>query len=135
MATTYDPTQPTLRDRARFYVGDTDMTKPLLADEEYEALLSQYEYNTALAEILESLANKFSAYPDEYDEQGRIRVSWKNRGQAWLANAKRLRVQDTTPAATAPQNNGIAIGTIAVNNAGYRPHQNTAPFDWETWKS
>jgi hypothetical protein len=133
MATTYDPLQLTARDRARFYVGDTDMTKPLLQDEEYDAQLIQYEFSSALAEILESLANKFSSYPDEYDEQGRIRVSWRNRGQAWLANAKRLREQSGAPAPTSPQNDGIAIGTIAVDNSGYRPHQNSGALTWNEW--
>lgn len=135
MATTYDPLQLTPRDRARFYVGDTDMTKPLLQDEEYDAQLMQYEFSSALAEILESLANKFSSYPDEYDEQGRIRVSWRNRGQAWLANAKRLREQSGAPAPTSPQNNGISIGTIAVDNSGYRPHQNSGALTWNEWNS
>lgn len=133
MSFTYDPAQGTTRDQARFYVGDTDPARPLLQDEEYDALLARYTFNIALATILESLANKVSAYPDEYDETGRIKLSWRERGKAWLANAKRLREEMVDESILQPQRDGVAIGQIAVNNDGYRPHENNGAFAWTPW--
>ena len=131
---TYDPNQITLRDQARFYVGDTDLTKPpLLFDEEYDAAIARHPYNIALAMCLESLANKFSAMPDEYDETGRIKVSWRKRGEAWLANARRLRDESVEESKIGPQKNGVAIGEIAVDSTGYRPHENTGKLPWAPW--
>jgi hypothetical protein len=113
-------------------VGDTDAARPLLQDEEYAAILSRYPYNIGLATILESLANKVSAYPDEYDETGRIKLSWRERGKAWLANAKRLREEQVDDTIITPQRDGVAIGEIAVNTDGYRPHENGA-LSWTPW--
>jgi len=134
MSYTYDPSQISLRDKARFYVGDTDIAKPLLNDEEFDATLGAFEYNVALATILESLANKFSSLPDEYDESGRVKLSWKNRGSAWMANAKMLRGADNAGAGlTSPQVNGIAMGAIVTDSAGYRPHNNGGALPWRPW--
>src|SRR6185437_10258189 len=46
MATNYDPTQPSMRDRVRFRVGDVSGNPQwFLQDEEIDALLSQYLYS------------------------------------------------------------------------------------------
>lgn len=131
----YDPRQVTFRDRARFYVGDTDMSAPLLSDEEYDAQLTGAVFNIALANILEALANKVSSMPDEYDESGRVRVSWRNRGQAWLANAARLRGDPgEADIIIRPSADGVAIGEIRMDTAGYRPHSNRGRLPWSPWR-
>jgi hypothetical protein len=132
MSFTYDPNQATQKDQVRFYVGDTDSARQLMQDEEIQSLLDRMPYNTALASVLESLANKFSAYPDEYDESGRIKVSWRERGKIWMQNAKRLRDDSDVDSELTPQDNGIAVGEIGVNTNGYRPHQNGTQT-WEPW--
>lgn len=133
MSFTYDPNQSSARDRARFDVGDTDPAKPLYSDEEYDAKLNRLPYNLAVADILTSLANKYAAYPDEYDESGRVKVSWRDKGRIWLQEAARLRDQPVEETTTGPQQNGIAIAEITTNTDGYRPHQNSGARSWNPW--
>lgn len=127
----YDPTLPTEKDRLRQIVGDVSIPE-LRTDDEYEAVLSSYPFTYAVVVICESLASQYAVLPDEYDEQGRIRVSWRNRGASWLEIAKRYRNEQTAPPANAPQRNPVEIGTLNVNQAGYRPHQNTR-LSWNPW--
>ena len=134
MSFTYDPSHAARRDQARFYVGDTDPANPLLQDEEYDAPLERHTYSIALATILESLANRYSAYPDQYDESGRISVSWRERGKVWMQNATALRERGVGENVFAPQKDGIAVGEIAVDNTGYRPHANTGRRSWGRWR-
>lgn len=94
MAASYDPTLPTIRDRIRHTLADTNMTTPLRQDEEYEAVIGLHtEWKLAAADMAESLANQFAQEVDTFGESGGVSVSWKERVGAWQATARRLRAE------------------------------------------
>lgn len=93
MATTYVPTLSTPKDRARLLLGDTgvDGNSFLLTDEEINAMLTASKFNSAVADLAESLATRFAQFPDETDTPGGHKLKWSERVAAWQELAKRLR--------------------------------------------
>lgn len=88
MSANYDPTlviNPP-RDRARQLLGDTGEDPAgvfLLQDETILALLALFPFSEAVAELAEGLATRFAQQPDEYNDEGGTKVSWKKRVDQW----------------------------------------------------
>lgn len=90
MAWSYDPSLTTDKDRARFYIGDTDQEDPLLSDEEIDALIElEGSPRKAAITALEHLAAKFSRQADT-DNTG-LAVSASQRAKAFAERAQELR--------------------------------------------
>jgi hypothetical protein len=90
MSWIYDPSLSTDKDRARFYIGDTDQEDILLSDEEITALL-EVEGSPLRAAIvaLEHLAAKFSRQVDTNNTG--LALSASQRAQAFAQRAQELR--------------------------------------------
>lgn len=84
--------------RARFALGDkgqmTDDAGSViwhLSDEEINSLIAQYGYAEGVAQLAEGLAVQFAQEPDQYDDEGGVKVRWGDRIKAWLELARSLR--------------------------------------------
>ena len=90
MGWTYDSSLTTDKDKARFYIGDTDQEDPLLSDEEIDALI-ELEGSPLKATItaLEHLAAKFSRQADTNNTG--LAVSASQRAKAFAERAQELR--------------------------------------------
>ncbi len=85
----YDPGLPVARDRIRFTLGD--MFDPeLRPDEEYDALLSQFDERTATLKMAESLASQYAQDPSSVSLGG-LSVSFSELVKNWQTLATVLR--------------------------------------------
>jgi hypothetical protein len=101
MASTFNPTLPTLKDHVRLAVGDTDTGAAMLADETITALLAAHTYPEALALCCDALVSLYGQRPSEYAESGGVKITWGERIEAWKDLAKRARAgKIATPTST-----------------------------------
>jgi hypothetical protein len=93
MAFTYDKSQLDTSHlfRARFQLGDTDHTNPLVDDDEINALITVYGYAEGVAQVADGLVSKFAQEPDEYEDEGGVKVKWGQKIKVWQDLARRLR--------------------------------------------
>lgn len=78
MATTFDDTLATARDRVRFRIGDTGPAFDL-TDETIDALLGTNSEPLTVAKAARAIAAKLSRSADVLDRDGDIRVEYKSR--------------------------------------------------------
>lgn len=78
MATTFDDTLATARDRVRFRIGDTGPVYDL-TDETIDALLAANSEPLTVAKAARAIAAKLSRSADVLDRDGDIRVEYKSR--------------------------------------------------------
>lgn len=78
MATTFDDTLATARDRVRFRIGDTGPAYDL-TDETINALLVLNSEPLTVAKAARAIAAKLSRSADVLDRDGDIRVEYKSR--------------------------------------------------------
>lgn len=104
MATTYSPSLPTLRDKARLSLGDTGELLDeagaavwFLPNETLDALIEDCGYNEGVARAADALAVRFSQDPDVYEEGKGARIEWKSRIVALRELSKQLRTQQEAP--------------------------------------
>jgi len=102
MATTFDASLPTWRDRARLILADTGPAY-LLTDESLDALRTALGESEGLACAAEAMATKIAQSPDSYAEGVGLRVEWKSRVAALyrIADKARAGVFATGRSATA----------------------------------
>lgn len=115
MTATFNPALTTNRDHIRLALGDTDTAAPLVDDATIDAMLARFGYLEVLAQLAGSLVTQFGQRPDEYGESGGVKMTWKERIQAWrdLASAARSgKIQPPTSRRVA--RTGIAIGALSV---------------------
>lgn len=82
----YDDELTTDRDKIRALLGDTESTA-LLTDAHYDAVLSLYDFNGAVAFLANELAATYARKPGSVTLYG-LSVSWRDRVATWLALAK-----------------------------------------------
>lgn len=91
MAATYDELLPTNRDRARYLLGDTDVSNALRTDEHYDAVLAQHSsFEAAVKFIAEGLITEFAQQPDTVRLVSGLSISFKERIDAWEGLIRRL---------------------------------------------
>ena len=136
MTATYDPTTPTLRDRIRLLVGDTDVATDAetgeslawLPDETYDsAILRTTSETGAIAEMAAALASKIAKDPDRYTDESGMSVSWSARVKTLVDLAKDMR------AATAASVAALGGTTISVRptRGGTTYPEYRRPDDWQ----
>lgn len=115
MSASYDGThlEEAGRDRARFLLGDTDTSQALLQDEEIDALLATFAFKEAVAQCCDHLVSRFAQRPDDYQDEGGVKVKWTERVKAWQGLAKRLRSGDVQTEASVPTGFS-AVGNITA---------------------
>lgn len=86
----YDPTLPTDRDTARFWLGDWATTE-LLPNAQYDAVLALYGLEPGTAFLADGLAAKYAQEPDRVTLPSGLSVAWSERVRAWRDLAARLR--------------------------------------------
>lgn len=98
MATTYEPALPTPRDRARLLLGDTGVLLDAVGarvwfyqDETLDALIEEFKFAEAVAQAADGLCSRFAQEPDEYQDEGGVRVRWNERIEQWKTLAKKCR--------------------------------------------
>lgn len=89
MAWTYDIAQSSPRDVLRFTIGDVISTRPLMQDEELDALLAVYPLNESAWRAAEHIALIFGGKADK--TVGRLSISYAKQGDAYTALARRLK--------------------------------------------
>jgi len=74
-------------------LGDTneDAIGWLIQDETIGAMLSQFPFSEAVAQLAMGLAVRFAQEPDWYDDEGGVRARWNSRVKAWQTLATSLR--------------------------------------------
>jgi DNA-binding LacI/PurR family transcriptional regulator len=84
MPATFDPALTAPRDRLRFRLGDTDMTKPLLDDTTYDGQLAHQgnDERKALQELAKALIARFAQRPNRV-KAGDVEATWQERLPAW----------------------------------------------------
>ena len=83
----YDPTSTDDRDLARGLLGDIDEASELRADAHYDAMLTLYGLNGAIAFIATSLAAQYARKPGSVRLPNGLSVSWPERVGMWRALA------------------------------------------------
>jgi alpha-D-ribose 1-methylphosphonate 5-triphosphate synthase subunit PhnI len=78
MATTFNDTLATAKDRVRFRIGDTGPAFDL-TDETIQALLAENSEPLTVAKAARAVAAKLSRSADVLDRDGDIRVEYKSR--------------------------------------------------------
>jgi hypothetical protein len=92
MSWTFDPVLPTVRDRLRLRIGDTDSNDPLLTDETLDALLVAYPNEwRAAAEACFDIAAKYSREVDRMVGNTNIREGDRSRHYHQLGWTYRVR--------------------------------------------
>jgi len=100
-----DPATST-KDEVRFLVGDTDMTAPLIQDEEIDYLVTnQGSAGAAAIRACEVLATGFARLASD-KQVGDLKVSYSNRVADFRALAKDMRRRYLTPI---PYVGGVSI--------------------------
>ena len=111
MANTYSGDMAIQKDRLRFRLDDTQ-SPWLFSDEEITGLLAQYtSESTALAQLASAALIKLAKMPDVYEEDGTLKVEWKNRFAAYQALAKQAQSETVLPGEV-PQ--GPVAGVLTV---------------------
>lgn len=77
--------------RARFQLGDTDSARPLLQDAEITGMIAVYGDAEGVAQLADGLVSKYAQEPDEYEDEGGVKVKWSYKVKIWQDLAKRLR--------------------------------------------
>jgi hypothetical protein len=82
----FDPSLPSVRDRLRLQLGDTDEGTELLPDDTYDAVYAYHGNSEAatLVALAESLIAKFSQAASRIN-LGDMEFSWRDRMTAWKA--------------------------------------------------
>lgn len=118
MASTFDSTLPTPRDRARLALGDTGFLKDeagdqiwLLPNETLDALLDQ-GYEIGVADAAEALVSQFAQLPTKLGEDEGLNQEWGERIAAWKALASRMRSARPTNTPQATVGGSVAGGRI-----------------------
>lgn len=99
--------------RARFQLGDTNEASPLLDDDEISAMVDVYGYAEGVAQLADGLASRYAQDPDEYEDEGGVRVRWNQKIKVWQDLARRLRAGialANQPTATAGPVSGSITG-------------------------
>ena len=126
MVNTYDGTilgtDSTMR--ARYQLGDTgrildddDETVWLLDQEEIEGMIVAYGYAEGVAQLADGLAVRFAQEPDEYEDEGGVKVRWTERVAQWVNLAKRLRAGDVSTETSIPTGRPLAKA-LSTGDAG-----------------
>lgn len=91
MATTFDPALLTARDRVRFQLGDTDMAKPLIPDETYDAQIAWYggDEQKAARELARGLIAEYGRKPVNI-KAGSVQVDYRERLTVWRGIVGRI---------------------------------------------
>lgn len=88
----YDPDLPTIRDRIRKMIGDTDPSKEFFLDATYDAEIALVSsWKLAGASMAESLAVVLEQRVTNFSAQGDISVGWSDRTRSLRLLAARLR--------------------------------------------
>lgn len=111
-------------DEVRFLVGDTDVSNPLLSDDEVDYLLAK-EGSALLgaARAAEVLAAKFQSQASER-QVGPLRIRFERRVEHYSTLARQLRITAATKESAAPYAGGISRqdkSTRASNPDRVRP--------------
>lgn len=96
--------------RARYELGDTNPDKALLDDAEINGLITYHGYSAGVAKLADGLAAKYAQEPDEYEDEGGVKVKWSYKVKVWQETAKRLRAEAATVETALAQPYGI--GTL-----------------------
>lgn len=85
MPATFNPALPTVQDRLRFRLGDTNMDAPLLQDESYQGMLAYHGQSEvkALKSLAEALIARVAQDPDKADLGGGVGFEWRARLRTW----------------------------------------------------
>ena len=94
----YDSSSTDDRDLARGLLGDIDEASELRADAHYDAMLTLYGLNGAIAFIASSLAAEYARKPDRVTLPNGLSVSWSSRVATWKALATTFQAGGLTPA-------------------------------------
>jgi hypothetical protein len=86
----YDPTLPTDKDTARFWLGDTG-TIELLSDAQYDAVITLYGLEPGTAFLADGLVAQFAQLATSVSLPSGLSVTWAERIRAWRDLAIRLR--------------------------------------------
>lgn len=118
MASSFDSTLPTPRDRARLALGDTGFLRGeaggqiwLLPNETLDALLEQ-GYELGVAEAAEALVSQFSQLPTKLGEDEGLNQEWGERINSWKALATRMRSARPTQTPQSTMGGSVAGGRI-----------------------
>jgi hypothetical protein len=116
VAWTYDPTLPTPRDVLRFEIGDTIATRPLMQDEELDALLAVNDDNVTIVawKASEHLAGYFGGKADK--TVGRLSISYGRQSDYYTSLSRRLRRRALTGS---PLAGGMGPTTLAPKRDDY----------------
>ena len=126
MATTYDPTHATDKDRARGMLGDTGAAGIYrLQDETIIAELSRTSFHQGLAVLAQMLITLVSQEPDSVDDDGKLKVEWRNRIRSWEGLISRVAGEYIN---TEPQAQGPIYGISPMAEAApYLPTTGSTP--------
>lgn len=95
MASTYDAALPTLKDHARFLLGDNIVSvvktpgtpqtvlNPLLDDGEIVTMLSTYTFSQAIMNLCDGLISFAGQQVTHYSITGGVSMQWADRMRAW----------------------------------------------------
>lgn len=119
MATTYDSSASSAKDKARLLLGDTNPENVsdgwIFTDEEITSFLT-IGFNEGVAQLALSAASRFAQYPDEEETPGDHRMKWSERVKNWRELAKQMRSSiDPTGAITRRNGRVGAIKNPATN--------------------
>lgn len=115
MSASYDETLPTLKDEARYLLGDTAVDPPedaLRSDELINAVLNKKGFELGLAFIADGLVAEISQEPVKITLGG-LAVDYAARIPAWKDLASRMRTAAATAAAAT--SNELTGGVIGLD--------------------
>lgn len=112
---TYDPTLPTIRDRIRKMIGDTDASSEYFPDATYDAeLVDGFNWKLAAASMAESLAVVLEQRITSLTAVGDVSLGWSDRTRSLRLLSARLRQEAATEDATAIGD----VTTVSLSRGG-----------------
>jgi hypothetical protein len=115
MAYSFNPSLPTLRDQVRMRLQDTNINNSgleVFQDETIDAMLAQYSYDEACAQLAESAAAYFAQQATSIDN-GPIKYQYEERSKFYLSLSNQIR-QLASPPPGAPVWTGATGGQMAA---------------------
>jgi len=113
----FNPALPTLRDRIRIQVGDTNVASEIYPDATYDAAISQYsDWKLAMASMAEAVAVAIEQDVSSFSAGGDLSVSWSDRTRSLRALALRLRQEVANDSGTTLS--GIVSIPMARDSSG-----------------
>ena len=127
MSATFDPALPTLKDHARLLVGDFltaggtvgAVSNPLLQDETYVTLLTNFTFAQAVVSLCDALLTLAGQQPSKYQEYGGVTIDWEDRSKNWTGLREQARTGKLFSPVTKPRS-PIALGHMRLDRGNMR---------------